>query len=170
MKKQMARVYGVEFDGKIVYVGVTKQACLARRFFAHTSAARTGASGANKLGEWLLTNPIYTIKVIEYVPIEERFKRERYWINFYKTEETGFNRPIYRGGAHNPWRGAKGRPKGCDNPSGKSHYASRRVRHTKTGKVYQCMREAAEANGLSTAAVCLHANGKRQNPLFEFIE
>lgn len=164
---KLARVYGVEFEGKIIYVGVTKQKDIFHRFSAHKSAAKTGKSGADKLGKWLLANPLYSIKILEYVKMDERFERERYWIGFYKTIECGMNRKPYKGGANKPFRGAPGRPKGCPNPKGKDHYLSVPVKWLKTGETFSSMAEAAKKAGVSVATVCLHVNGKRQNPQFE---
>jgi hypothetical protein len=164
-----ARIYGVEFEGKIIYVGVTKQSNILLRFAAHKSAAKTKMPGFSKLGEWLLTDPLYSIKILEYVDLDVRFKREAFWINHYKTIENGFNRPAYKGGANNPCRGAPGRPKGCSNPSGSDHYASTKIKCKKTGRIFGSMGEAARASNVSVATVCLHANNKRTNPRFCFV-
>ena len=154
------KVYGIEFEGEIVYVGVTNQD-IRQRISSHQSHSKNGHRGAKKFGEWLKKSPIFSVKILEYCSVKEKFEREMHWIEFYNTYEKLNSKPF---------SGALGRPKGCPNPSGKNHYAARSIRWKKTGEIFGSMPEAARAAGVSVATVCLHANGKRPVPQFEFIE
>ena len=110
MKSRTAEVYGIEFEGKIVYVGVTTVG-VKRRISKHYSDSVLNR-GAKKFGQWLKSNPIFVIKILEYCPTEIRMVREKYWISHYGTVENGYN-----GTAFCP----PGREKGCSNPKGKDH-------------------------------------------------
>jgi hypothetical protein len=155
-----AKVYGIEFEGKIIYVGVTKQKYVCSRLVTHKSQAKKNLKGKTLLGEWMLTNKKFTVQILEECPVEVMFKREAYWIKHYNVIETGLNRPNKAG---------PGRQKGCDNPRGKDHYLSRKIRCMETGKIFDSMREAAQASGMSIASICNHANGKVAAKSFEFV-
>jgi len=111
--QKFALVYGLESEGKIVYVGVTIND-VRQRISKHYQSAHLGYRGAKKLGPWLLTDPKFSIKPIEYCPVDDKFIREKYWIDFYDTINNGLN--------SEPFVDAPGRAKGCSNPSGKDHY------------------------------------------------
>lgn len=111
--QKFAQVYGLEHEGKIVYVGVTTMD-IRQRISKHYQCAHYGRRGSKKLSPWLLTNPKFLIKILEYCPAEEKSQREKYWIDFYDTIANGLN--------SEPFVDAPGRPKGCSNPSGKDHY------------------------------------------------
>lgn len=111
MKTKIAEVYGVESEGKIIYVGVTTVG-IRRRFSKHYMDAFLNR-GAKKFGNWLKNNDNFVIKIIEYCPVEKRFEREKFWISHYDTINSGYN--------SEPFKDAPGRPKGCWNPKGKDH-------------------------------------------------
>lgn len=110
MKSKFAEIYGIEFEGKIVYVGVTTRG-IPNRINKHYSDAKFNRY-CKKLGNWLNTKPDIIIKVIEYCPTDMRMVREKYWIDHYDTQMNGYN--------DKPFCGV-GRPKGCSNPKGKDH-------------------------------------------------
>lgn len=113
MNQKLAQVYGIESEGKILYVGVTTMD-IRRRMSNHYDCAFKGRRGAKKLGQWLLNKPVFSVKILEYCPFETRFETEKKWINHYDTINNGLNSEHFVD--------APGRPKGCKNPSGKDHY------------------------------------------------
>jgi hypothetical protein len=110
MKSNTAEIYGIEFEGKIVYVGVTTVG-VKRRLNKHYHDSRLNR-GAKKFGQWLKSKPIFVVKILEYCPTEIRMEREKHWINHYDTQKNGYNGEPFCG---------VGRPKGCSNPKGKDH-------------------------------------------------
>ena len=108
--KKFAQVYGIEVEGKIMYVGVTIND-IRQRISKHYQDSHE-QRGAKKFGKWLLKGENFLIKILEYCPLDVKFEREKYWINHYDTQKNGYNGEPFCG---------VGRPKGCSNPKGKYH-------------------------------------------------
>lgn len=151
--QKFAQVYGLEFEGKIVYVGVTTMD-IRQRISKHYQCSAYNRRGAKKLGEWLKTKPKFLIKILEYCPSEIKFEREKFWIKNYNTINNGLNSENFVD--------APGRQKGCSNPTGKDHYLygkkvdpkiwresvkkrQKPVKCIETGKVYKNQITASKA-------------------------
>lgn len=117
------RVYGIVFEGRIIYVGATGQS-IKQRKLTHRWTMQHKPQSCPKLYEFMSKHPF---DKFEFVLIEEckrdiLYERESHYITNFNCISNGFNSEPYKGGAHNPVPG-KGREKGCLNPSGADHYA-----------------------------------------------
>lgn len=78
-------VYSVidDLNGLPVYIGTTKTG-IKVRMRSHVSDAISGSK--LPIHEWMRQRPGgFYVRVIEYVPVEQREDRERYWISQYST-------------------------------------------------------------------------------------
>jgi hypothetical protein len=115
-------IYGLTVEGRIMYVGQTKD--IWRRFNEHIRTAKAPKSaravGQKKLYEALAAclkaDPgAASLDAVELEKCRAKDSnvRERHWIRLLGMHETGWNTPL---------PGGPGREKGCSNPSGPAHY------------------------------------------------
>jgi hypothetical protein len=77
------KIYGIKYGGDIIYVGQTCQS-IETRFYSHIAAARgLRNSRAPLLHAHFRENNFtgYTVEILEFCNIAERFNRERHWID-----------------------------------------------------------------------------------------
>lgn len=112
MDQKLVTVYGLEFEGKIVYVGSTTYE-LNKRAREHQYMARK-SNLPNKLHVWIREkNPDFKIIRLDQCSSETRYYVETFYMKKHDTIQNGFNSEE----AHH-----SGRPKGCKNPTGADHY------------------------------------------------
>lgn len=93
IKRNLGKIYLISNDiNDKVYVGQTTQT-LSKRFNGHCCYSKSDRSinmyikrAIHKYGK-----DHFKIKLLEEVPIEELNNREKYWINFYNSYNSGYN-------------------------------------------------------------------------------
>ena len=77
MSSKLAKIYKIEclITGR-VYIGSTTQQYLSRRLTVHRAGRRSGTCSSSLVME----NDNYTYSLIEQVPLEDRYDRERFFI------------------------------------------------------------------------------------------
>ena len=106
------KIYGIEFEGRIVYVGSTTIS-LAQRLASHYTMALRHKK-TNKFHSWL-REKMPEIKIVELQKCiaSTRYLIESELMRIHNTIENGYNSEHAE---------HSGRPKGCKNPRGSEHY------------------------------------------------
>lgn len=85
-------IYGIIFQGKVVYIGQTNSTP-SQRFRTHRSCAARGENQSPKLYRHMrrYSNKKYAVVELEQCSHEESAERERYWIEKFNTLTVGLN-------------------------------------------------------------------------------
>jgi hypothetical protein len=112
MNLRESKIYGIKYDGKIIYVGRTTQVP-QQRLSSHFSHRNNERICPPKLMKHFVGKELrdHTLVILERCSKQDAPNREIYWIKKLNTIEDGCNTSL-----------TQGREKGCKNPTGKDHY------------------------------------------------